>query len=83
VISQNNGNVGLHEPSFKGREECYVTDCLKTGWVSSAGSYVDRFESSLTEYTGAKYAMIGNAVSPPVSKLIAKRVLDLLRENNV
>jgi len=33
--------------------------------------------------TGAKYAMIGNAVSPPVSKLIAKRVLDLLRENNV
>ena len=57
VISQNNGNVGLHEPSFKGREECYVTDCLKTGWVSSAGSYVDRFESSLTEYTGAKYAI--------------------------
>ena len=33
--------------------------------------------------TGIKYAMIGNSVSPPVSKLIATRVLSLLRENHV
>jgi len=32
---------------------------------------------------GSRYAMIGNAVSPPVSKLIAERVLGLLRENYV
>jgi len=32
---------------------------------------------------GAKYAMIGNAVSPPISKLIATRVLSLLREKHV
>jgi len=32
---------------------------------------------------GIKYAMIGNSVSPPVSKLIATRVLSLLRENHV
>lgn len=33
--------------------------------------------------SGAKYAMIGNAISPPVSKLIAQRVEGLLRENYV
>jgi len=32
---------------------------------------------------GKRYAMIGNAVSPPVSQLIAKRVLGLLRESYV
>ena len=57
VISEKKGHVGLHEPSFKGREEFYVIDCLKTGWVSSAGAYVDRFEELLTNYTGAKYAI--------------------------
>lgn len=57
VIPAETGNVGLHEPSFKGKEEEYVLDCLKTGWVSSVGAYVDRFETMLAEYTGAKFAV--------------------------
>ena len=46
--------VPLHEPSFSGGEWDYVKDCLDTGYVSSVGSYVDRFEKELAEYTGAK-----------------------------
>ena len=42
-----------------------------------------QFSFPTSTAAGAKYAMIGNAVSPPVSKLIAKRVLGLLRENYV
>lgn len=57
VVPAETGNVGLHEPSFKGREADYVLDCLKTGWVSSVGAYVDRFEAMLAEYTGAKCAI--------------------------
>lgn len=49
--------VALHEPSFQGREWEYVRDCLDTGWVSSAGGYVDRFEESLAEYTGVRHAV--------------------------
>ena len=49
--------VPLHEPSFAGNEWKYVKDCLDTGWVSSAGEYVDRFEAMLAEYTGAKHAV--------------------------
>jgi perosamine synthetase len=50
--------AALHEPSFQGNEWAYVKDCLDTGWVSSVGSYVDRFERDLAAYTGAAHAVV-------------------------
>jgi perosamine synthetase len=47
----------LHEPTFGGREWELVKDCLDSGWVSSAGSYVDRFERMLADYTGIAHAV--------------------------
>src|ERR1039458_1294334 len=47
----------LHQPLFQGHEWEYVKDCIDTGWVSSVGSYVDRIEQMLAEYTGAKRAV--------------------------
>ena len=44
--------AGLHEPEFAGNEWTYVRDTIDTGWVSSAGSYVDRFEEMLAERIG-------------------------------
>ncbi len=32
-------------------------ECLETGWVSSVGKFVDRFEEQLAEYTGLKRAV--------------------------
>lgn len=49
--------LALHEPMFGGREWEYVKDCIDSGWVSSAGSYVDRLERELAEYTGAAHAI--------------------------
>ncbi len=49
--------LALHEPEFSGKEWEYVKDCIDTGWVSSVGSYVDRFERALAEFTGAAYAI--------------------------
>lgn len=46
--------VPLHEPTFNHLEVEYVTDCVKSGWVSSVGKYVDRFEKELAEFTGVK-----------------------------
>lgn len=48
--------VALHEPLFEGREWEYVKDCLDSGYVSSVGSYVNRFESELCRFTGAMFA---------------------------
>ena len=37
--------VQLHEPDFNDtRAWEYIKDCLDTGWVSTAGSWVTRFE---------------------------------------
>jgi perosamine synthetase len=49
--------VPLHEPTFGGREWELVKDCLDSGWVSSAGSYVGRFEQMLADYTGIAHAV--------------------------
>jgi perosamine synthetase len=49
--------VGLHEPHFGGNEWAYVKDCLNTGWVSSVGAYVTRFEQMLAEFTGVRHAV--------------------------
>ena len=57
VLPADHARVGLHEPSFTGNEWAYVKECLDTGWVSSVGKFVDRFETQLAEYTGAKRAV--------------------------
>lgn len=51
------GPVSLHEPKFAGNEWTYVKECLDTGWVSSVGKFVDRFEDMLAGYTGARRAI--------------------------
>ncbi|HKX93766.1 MAG TPA: LegC family aminotransferase [Methylibium sp.] len=53
AVGQHEGMVALHEPEFAGREREYVQDCLDSGWVSSIGAYVERFERALADYTGA------------------------------
>jgi len=50
--------VALHEPSLKGNELAYVTECIQTGWVSSVGAFVDRFERDLAHYTGSAHAVV-------------------------
>ena len=49
--------ISLHEPEFAGREWDYVKECLDTGWVSSVGGYVDRFERDLASVTSSGYAV--------------------------
>jgi len=49
--------AALHEPCFHGNEEQYVSECVRTGWVSSVGKFVDRLEDQLSEYTGARHAV--------------------------
>jgi perosamine synthetase len=44
-------------PEIRGNEWVYVKDCLDTNWVSSVGSYVDRFERMTADAAGTKYAV--------------------------
>lgn len=47
----------LSGPNMCGNEWKYVKECLDTGWVSSVGAYVDRFEKMSAEFAGTKYAV--------------------------
>jgi len=49
--------IPLSIPKIEGNESKYVQDCLATGWISSAGSYVNQFEEMVAEYAGAKYGV--------------------------
>jgi aminotransferase in exopolysaccharide biosynthesis len=49
--------IPLSVPVVAGNEWTYVKECLDTGWVSSAGKYVERFERDIAHYTGAKHAV--------------------------
>lgn len=49
--------IPLHAPVFDGREKSYVLDTLDSTFVSSVGSYVDRFENDIADYTGAPMAV--------------------------
>jgi len=44
-------------PVLSERELRYVSECVLTGWVSSAGKYVDRFEDSFRQYCGVRHAI--------------------------
>jgi len=52
--------IPVNSFSLDGKESEYLNDCLNTGWISSAGKYIDLFEESFSNYIGVKY---GTAVS--------------------
>ncbi len=47
----------LSGPNIAGNEWKYVKECLDTGWVSSVGSYVTKFENMVAEFAGCKYGV--------------------------
>lgn len=44
-------------PTLAGRELDYVTDAVQSGWVSSLGSYVTRFEEEFAAFCGVEHAL--------------------------
>jgi len=57
IFKEEDAFIPLHEPRFVGNERKYVLDAIDSTFVSSVGSYVDKFEAMMCEVTGAKYAI--------------------------
>jgi perosamine synthetase len=49
--------VPLAQPVFDGNELEYVTDCIRTGWISSQGKYVREFEESFGQFVGSSNSL--------------------------
>lgn len=54
---EGNPAIPLSVPVLRGREWDYIKECLDTGWVSTAGAFVTRFEHEIASFTGAKHAV--------------------------
>jgi len=52
-----NEYIPVYEPYLAGNEERYLNECIKTGWISSKGRFVDLFENSFANYIGSPYAL--------------------------
>ncbi len=75
------GFIPLCIPEIRGNEWKYIEECLNTGWVSSVGSFVDRFEQELATYVGARYAVA--ATSGTAALHIALLVAGIQPEDEV
>ncbi len=49
--------IPLHEPLLEGNEKKYLTQCIDSGFVSSVGEFVNRFEKELAQFTGSSNAI--------------------------
>lgn len=49
--------IPISKPTIGPRERELVLDALDSGWVSSIGKYIDRFEEEFARYCGTRYAL--------------------------
>ncbi len=56
-MSNNQPFIPIAEPLLNGNELEYVTDCVKSGWISSLGKYVRDFEQGFADYCNTVYGV--------------------------
>jgi perosamine synthetase len=73
--------IPVNEPLLDGNEKQYLCECIDTGWISSEGPFVKRFEQDMAAYVGRKY---GIAVSNGTAALeAAMQALNLEKGSEV
>ena len=52
-----NKSIPVCEPLLAGNELAYITEAVSTGWISSSGSYLQKFENAFAEYCGVQFGI--------------------------
>lgn len=52
-----NKNIPVNTPLFKGNEKKYLNECIETGWISSEGPFVEKFEQKFSRSVNRKYGI--------------------------
>ena len=81
TLGASDGFIPLHEPEFLGEEEALVLDCIRTGWVSSVGPYVDRFEAEVSAACGTGHGVA--VVNGTAALEVALRVVGVMPGDEV
>ena len=73
--------VPVNTPLLNGNEKKYLNECIDTGWISSEGPFIKRFEKEMANYVGRKYAT--TCTSGTAALDIAVSSLDLQKGDEV
>ncbi len=49
--------ISLHKPSFTNKELRYLKNCIKSGWVTNKGKFIDLFKKRLTSFIKGKFVI--------------------------
>lgn len=52
-----NDFIPVNEPMLNGNKKKYLNECIDTGWISSEGPFIKRFEEGIASRVGRKYAV--------------------------
>jgi perosamine synthetase len=73
--------IPVNTPLLNGNEKKYLEECITTGWISSEGPFVSRFEDNMSQFVGRKH---GIAVSNGSAALdVAVRALNIEKGSEV
>lgn len=73
--------IPVNEPLLVGNELKYVSECITTGWISSAGKFITEFENQWARYCGMKHGI--SLCNGTVALELAIEVLDLPRGSEI
>ncbi len=65
--------IFLSPPHMSGKEQQYIAEVFESNYIAPLGAFVDRFERSVCDYTGAGYALATNTATAALH--LALRVL--------
>ncbi|MEA3352450.1 MAG: aminotransferase class V-fold PLP-dependent enzyme [Campylobacterota bacterium] len=73
--------IFLSAPHMGGNELKYIKNVFESNYIAPLGEYVDKFEQSIKDYTGAKYALALNSGTSAIH--LALRVLGIGKGDDV
>ncbi len=73
------GYIPLHRPIFAGNEKNYLSDCIDSNFVSTAGQKVNDFEATVSNFTGIRNSVV---MGPPPLHL-ALRLVKVVSDDEV
>ena len=72
-------SVYLHEPDLNLSDVKYLKNCIKTNTVSTAGSFIKKFENKISKLTKSRYVVATNSGT---SALHVSCILMNIKEND-
>ena len=57
TIRRDSDMIPVNEPLLDGNEKKYLIECIDTGWISSEGPFVKKFEEGFSSFTGVKHGI--------------------------